>query len=100
MILKMKRIKEKDENMNKIWQPIEQALKNPEAWPHNIYYVGGTLCVDMKRGFVAMNLDGRGFTSAGVLVLPKPIHQLVKETYIKIKGNTRHYQEEVSNTCN
>jgi hypothetical protein len=49
----------------------------------------------MRRGFVAMNLDGKGFTSAGKLVLPKPIHQLVKETYLKVKGETEHFKEEV-----
>lgn len=72
--------------MIKAWQDIKVALENPKEWPKPIYYAGATLCVDMPTGgFVAMNLDGKGFTSAGIVYIPNEIIPLVESTYNKYK---------------
>ena len=73
----------------RIWEPVETALKNPQSHSRPIYYVGGTLCVDLARGFVALNLDGSGFTRAGKIIQPAHILKLVRDIYFRIKGCIR-----------
>lgn len=91
--------------MKNIWKPIEDALNEPENYNQHIYYVGGTLCVDLpNKGFVAMNLDGKGFTAGSNLTkntkifIPLHIQELVRKTYLKTKGFTTHFSKEICST--
>lgn len=82
----------------KHWECVEVRLKNPDQ--HSVYFAGGTLCVDLPKGGVAMNLNGKGFVYGGdntfrknsKVYLPNHIISLVRDLYIKTKGHTNHYK--------
>lgn len=91
--------------MLKFWEHIKKRLEDES----NLYYFGGTLCVDNegKNGGVALNLNGRGFVYSnpypffknwsGKIYLPQEIIELVRKLYLKIKGETQHYLDEIEN---
>jgi len=83
------------------WEKVENHLKTLEG---KIYYVGGTLCVDLSKFVgVGMNLNGKGFIYGSrnplmknsIVYLPDHISSLVKELYLKLKGETEHYKESI-----
>lgn len=85
---------------NKFWDHVEMRLLAEEE-PN--YFVGGTLCVDFDRGGIGMNLDGKGFVFGGrnqfrrnsTVYLPEYITDMVRKVYLRIKGETKHYREQV-----
>ena len=85
---------------NKFWSHIESRLEKMEG---SIYFAGGTLCVDLPKGGVGMNLNGKGFVFGNnypfmknsKVYLPEHITQKVRETYLEVKGCTDHYKETV-----
>jgi hypothetical protein len=91
--------------MLKFWEHIMKKIENKQ----NLYYVGGTLCVDNDKtaGGVALNLDGCGFVYSnpypffknwnGKIYMPQEITELVRRLYLEIKGETEHFIDTVKN---
>jgi len=85
---------------NKFWNEVERQLQTLEG---KIYFVGGTLCIDLSKYGVAMNLNGKGFIYASSnplmknpeVYLPNHISSLVSEVYLKLKGETSHYRKNI-----
>jgi hypothetical protein len=89
----------------KFWEHVELALNNIE----NIasYYAGGTLSLPLgkdklgKDRGICLNLSGRGFVLSDIknstFYAPDHITKLVRDTYLKYKGETDHYREVVKN---
>jgi hypothetical protein len=81
----------------------------PKYWQHiytrlimrtELYYSGGTLCVDNLNspGGLGLNLNGRGFIytqhshmSNSTFYMPIGILKLVHAIYLETKGRTQHY---------
>lgn len=63
----------------------------------NIYYAGGTLCLDIRNRVVCLNLDGRAtyFTGGDIIeTQPKDVNIMVQRAYLKEKGDTDYFVEE------
>ena len=73
----------------KFWKIIEDALDDPDR--SYTYYIGGSLCVDLPTGGVALNLDGTGFSFKGGLLY---ILEKVRIVYVDTKGETDYYKSE------
>jgi hypothetical protein len=79
-------------HFNHIWNDIENRLK--DITNQKAYYVGGTLCLDLPKFGIGMNLNGKGFIYGGSkrnndrIYLPKTITSLVQKIYLDIKGKT------------
>jgi len=87
----------------KIWLHVEKRLLDIENT--GAYYAGGTLSLPLgtnkqnKPIGVCLNISGKGFVLSDLknttVYLPDHITSLVRELYLKYKGNTDHYQETV-----
>jgi hypothetical protein len=88
----------------RFWEHVKKRLEDES----NLYFFGGTLCVDHeeKAGGIALNLDGSGFVYSnpypffkkwsGKFYPPQEIIELVRMIYLKTKGETQHYLDEVN----
>jgi len=87
----------------KFWKHVEEALNDVEN--RYAYYAGGTLSLYLgknkageDRG-ICMNLNGKGFVLSNIknttVYLPDFITKIVRKIYLKHKGRTDHYIEEV-----
>jgi hypothetical protein len=79
----------------KFWRHIELRLITKE----NLYYAGGTLCVDTEKGGVALNIDGKGFVYGNhqhlknsKVYIPEHISSLVHQIYKELKGEKLFYE--------
>lgn len=87
----------------KFWKHVEEALHNIEET--SSYYAGGTLSVPLGkdkmgngRG-ICLNITGKGFVLSNIkdarLYLPDHITKIVREIYLRHKGETDYYKEVV-----
>lgn len=85
----------------------------PKYWQHiykrliarsELYYFGGTLCVDNLNGpgGLGLNLNGRGFVythhsymNNSTFYMPTSILTLVRTIYLETKGHTQHYSNSI-----
>ena len=89
----------------KFWEHVEYALINIEKIAS--YYAGGTLSIPLgkdksgKDRGICLNLSGRGFVLSNIknstLYAPDYIVTMVRELYLRYKGETDHYKEVVGN---
>jgi hypothetical protein len=84
----------------KFWSHVEEALINIEET--SSYYAGGTLSVSLGKGRgICLNISGKGFVLSKIkdarLYLPDHITKLVREIYLKYRGETDYYKEVVNN---
>jgi hypothetical protein len=78
-------------------QIVRASVKDNDT---RMYYAGGTFCIDFPGGVYCLNLDGQGFSSFGgkeeQLVQPEDVKKLVRETYLRVKGDTDFYKSQVA----
>jgi len=89
----------------KFWKHVEEALLNIEETYS--YYAGGTLSISLgknktgKETGICLNISGTGFVLSNIkdarLYLPDYITKLVRDIYLKYRGETDHYKEVVGN---
>lgn len=87
----------------KFWAVIEKNLRavidnNPKDQEYRIYFVGGSLCLDVKDHLYILGINGVGSVNAITLVptskkvyLPDFITQMVQQVYIQEKDSMGDY---------
>jgi hypothetical protein len=93
----------------KFWEEADNILtillgKNADCVQKNVYYGGGTLFIDFNSDrAIALNLNGKGFVMNDkmnpehntLIYQPDYIFAKTKALYVKTKGETTHYKNEM-----
>ena len=78
-----------------------QKIVDDREITQNVYYAGGTLCVDMKYGVMLINLNEtyHNTYTEQTRLLSIPAVKLAFQVYEKTKGKTEHYKNNFKTSC-
>lgn len=99
------RVRHMEHIQRKFWKHVEDALLDIENT--SSYYAGGTLSISLGKSLngtprgICLNINGKGFVLSNIkqttVYMPDHITKLVREVYLKFKGETEYYKEIVNN---